>query len=59
LFPLLITVDENICQINFDDDDKEDQQSWIGCDKRGCELCYHHWCAGFFRNAVFSNKIYM
>ena len=44
------TVDENICQgcgAHFDDDDEDDQQAWIGCDKKGCERWYHYWCAGF------------
>ena len=41
--------DENICQVcrgNYDDDDEEAQEGWIGCDERGCWRWYHYWCVG-------------
>ena len=41
--------DENICQGcdgHYDSDDDETQESWIGCDKKGCWRWYHYWCGG-------------
>ena len=41
--------DENTCQGcggHYDSDDEEIQQTWIGCDKRGCWRWYHFGCGG-------------
>ena len=43
------TEDENVCQGcngNYDSDDEEAQESWIGCDEKGCWRWYHYRCGG-------------
>lgn len=43
-----ILVDENVCQgcgDNYNDDNDDTKDFWVGCDRPECGRWYHYWCA--------------